>query len=73
MVAFGRFNKLWEACCMLSPVKLSTVNNYTSNSGAVTSNPLGGAVYNNVGAVLNGTAIIAAGAECIVNLDSTLI
>lgn len=73
MVAFGRFNKLGEACCILSPVKLSAVNNYTSNSGAVTSNPLGGAVYNNIGAVLYGTAVITAGAECIVDLYKTLV
>jgi hypothetical protein len=69
VVTLRRFNELREALPILSPVKFTAVNNNTGNCCAVTANPLGSTVDNNVRAVGNGSAEIAASAEGVVNLE----
>lgn len=54
---------------MLSPVKFAAVDNYTSDGGAVATNPLGGAVDNNVGTKIDGADEIAASSKGVINLD----
>ena len=61
-------NKLWESVCVLAPGKATTVDHDASKCGAVTSNPLGGGVDDDVNAVIEGPAKEAAGAEGVVDL-----
>ena len=54
---------------MLSPVEFATVDNYTSDGGAMAANPLGSAVDDNVGTKINGADEITASSKGVINLD----
>lgn len=69
VVALGRLDELREARGVLAPVELARVDNDTADGGAVAADPLGGRVDNNVGAVLDGLAEVAAGTKGVVDND----
>jgi hypothetical protein len=53
---------------MLAPVKLAAINDHTANGCAVTTNPLGRAVDDDIGTVFNRTEEVATSTECVVDL-----
>lgn len=53
---------------MLAPIKLAAINDHTANGCAVTTNPLGCAVNDNIGTVFNRTEEVATSSECVVDL-----
>lgn len=69
MIARGGLDQLRESRAVLSPVKFAAVDNYTSDGGAVATNPLGSTVDDNVGTKIDGTDEIAAGSKGVINLD----
>lgn len=68
MIALGRLNELWESLSVFTPVEFAAVNNDTSNSCAVATDPLGSTVDDNIGTVLDGLAEVSASTESVVNL-----
>jgi hypothetical protein len=68
VVSLGRLDELRESSGVFAPVEFSAVNHHAANGGAVAANPFGGAVYDDIGAVVDGAGIVAAGSECVVNL-----
>ena len=54
---------------MLAPIKFSRVNDHASNGGAMASDPLGGAVDDNVGAMVDRAAEKPTSSKGIVNLS----
>jgi hypothetical protein len=69
MVSLGWFNELRETGSVLTPVELSAVNDYTTDCGAVATNPLCSAVNDNIGAVVDGTDEVTTSSEGVVNLN----
>jgi hypothetical protein len=53
---------------VLVPVEAATVDNHSTDGSTVTADPLGGRVDNDVGAMLNGTDIVATCTESVVDL-----
>lgn len=70
VVALGGLDELWEAGGVLAPVKLTAVDDHAADGGAVTTDPLGCALDDDVRTVVNGTGEVAAGTEGVVNLRS---
>ena len=68
MIAFGGFHELRESSRMLAPVEFAAINNYPSNGSTVTTDPLGCAVYDNVGSMVKGTSKISARSKGIIHL-----
>lgn len=68
VVALGRLDKLREARAVLTPVELARVDDDAADGGAVTADPLGGRVDDNIGAVVDGADEVAAGTERVVDL-----
>lgn len=69
VVTCGWFDKLREASSMLAPIEFPRVNNHASNGGAMASNPLGCAVDDNVGAMVDRAAEKSTSSKGIVNLS----
>lgn len=69
VVALRRLDELGEARGVGSPVELARVDDDTADGGAVAADPLGGRVDDNVGAVLDRLAEVAAGTEGVVDND----
>lgn len=53
---------------MLAPIELAGVDNDPADGGAVAADPFGDAVNNDVCAVVDRPAEVAASAECVVDL-----
>lgn len=68
MVSLRGLDELGESSGVLAPVEFSAVNHHATDGSAVAANPFGGAVHDDVGAVVDGPGKVATGAECIVNL-----
>ena len=64
MITFGRLGKAAEPS--RRPVEISTVNDYTADRRAVTADPLGSRMNDNVGAVLDRSYNVSSGTECVV-------
>jgi hypothetical protein len=73
MVALRRLDELREALPILSPVKFTAIHDNTGNCRAMTADPLGSTVNNNVRAMGNGSAEITTSAESVVNLDEATV
>jgi len=69
MVTLGRLVHLREARGVLAPVELAAVDDDAADRGAVAADPFGRAVDDDVGAVVDRAAEVAAGAEGVVDLD----
>jgi hypothetical protein len=69
VVAFGWLDHLRESLSVLAPIELAAVNDDTSNSRAVASNPLGCRVDDNVRSVFNRFNVVATSSEGVVNLS----
>src|SRR5271170_6594355 len=67
MVAFCRVVELGESLCVRSPVKLSRIDDDATNRCSVATNPLCGAVDDDVGAVLERLAVIPCSPEGVVH------
>ena len=68
VVALGRLDELREARAVLAPVELARVDDDTADGGAVTADPLGGRVDDNIGAVDDGADEVAASTVRVVDL-----
>ena len=66
VVTGGWLGELRELAA-LAPVKLSAVDDHTTDSGTVTTDPLGSRVHNNIGTVLDGANKVSTGTESIVD------
>ena len=62
--------QLWESICVLIPGETTAIDHDTSKCGAVTSDPLGRRVDDNIDTVIKGLAEEAASAESVVHLYS---
>lgn len=71
MVALRGLDELREPAPILAPVELAAVDDDAGNGRAVSANPFGGAVDDDVGAVGNGLAEVSARAERVVDLEPT--
>jgi hypothetical protein len=60
--------ELGEAVGVLEPVKLARVDDDTADGGAVSTDPLGGRVDDNIGAVVDGADVVTTSTEGVVNL-----
>lgn len=69
VVTWGWLNKLWEACGVFAPIEFPAVNNDAADGGSVPPDPLGCAVDDYVGPVLDGTTEVTARPKRVVNLD----
>lgn len=69
VIPLRRLNELWESLSVFTPVEFTAVNDDTSNSCAVTTDPFRGAVDDNICTVLDGLAEVSASTESIVNLS----
>lgn len=68
VVALRRLDELREPRRVRAPVELAAVHDHPANRRAVSADPFGGAVHDDVGAVLDGAAEVAACAEGVVYL-----
>lgn len=68
VVSLGWVVELRESLCVLAPVELSAVDYDASNCSTVATNPFGGGVDDDVGAVVDGTDEVASSSEGVVNL-----
>ena len=68
VVALGGLDHLREARRVGAPVELAAVDDDAADRRAVAADPLGRRVHDDVGAVLDGTAVEAARAEGVVDL-----
>lgn len=68
VVALGGLDELGESLAVLAPVKLARVDNDASDGGAVSADPFGSGVDDDVGAVLNGANKVSAGTKGVVDL-----
>jgi hypothetical protein len=68
VVAFRRLDHCWELGGILAPVELARINDDTADGGSMTADPFGGAVDNNVRAMVDGTDVEASRSERVVNL-----
>lgn len=71
MVSLRWLNKLWESSSILAPVELAAIDDNTTNCGAMSSNPLGCTVNDNVGTVVDWAAEVATSSKCVINLLET--
>lgn len=69
MVAGRWFDKLREASGVLAPIEFSRVNDHASNGGSMTSDPLGCAVDDNVGAMIDRATEKSTSSKGVVNLS----
>ena len=65
MVSFRRLREVREPS--IGPVKVSAVNNNTSNSGTMSTNPLGCGMDDNISTMLKGTDQVSTSTESVVN------
>src|SRR4051812_36370433 len=65
MISFRWFSELRKLS--IAPVIITTVYNYTTNAGAMTTDPFGSRLYYYVRAMLKRTENITTGTECIIN------
>lgn len=70
VVAVRGLVELGEAVGVLEPVKLARVDDDTADSGAVTADPLGSRVDDNIGAVVDGADVVTTSTEGVVNLKN---
>lgn len=68
MIALSGFDELGESSGVFAPVELPAVDDNTADGGAVTTNPFGCAVDNDVSAVVDGPGEVAACSEGVVDL-----
>lgn len=68
VVAVGGLVHLGEAGGVLAPVELAGVDDDTADGGAVTSDPLGGGVDDDISAVVDGSNEVTASTEGVVDL-----
>lgn len=68
VVTRRRFDELGEASSVLAPVELARIDDDAADGGAVTANPLGSRVDDDVSAVLDGSDEVATGTKCVINL-----
>ncbi len=69
MVAVARLDHLREARGVGAPVEVAAVDDDAADGGAVAADPFGGGVHDDVGAVVEGAAEVAACAEGVVDHD----
>ena len=72
MVSRGGLDHFWEAFGVGSPVEFAGVDYHAAHGGAVAADPFGCGVYDYVGAVGDGTDVVAACAECVVDLEDLI-
>ena len=70
MVRRRWLNHLREPCGVFVPVELAAVDDNTADRGAVSANPLGCGVHDNVCTVLDGSDIVPSCSESVVNLEA---
>ena len=68
MVSFGRIVELGKSLGVLAPVEFPAVDDHTSNGGAVSADPFGGRVHDDIGTVVERSAEITASAKGVIDL-----
>ena len=65
MISFRRFCKSGKLS--IAPVIISSINDYTADTGSMSANPFGGRFYYHIGAMFERTEKISACSKCIIN------
>lgn len=73
MISLGGVVELGKSLGMLSPVKLSAVDDNPANGGTMSTNPFGCRVNNDIRAVVKRSAEIPSGTECVVDLHALVL
>ena len=73
MISLGGVVELRKSLGMLSPVKLSAVDDNPANGGTVSTNPFGCRVNDDIRAVVKRSAEIPSGTECVVDLHALVL
>lgn len=67
VISFGRLRELRELFWVVLPWELTRVNNNTTDSSTMTTNPFGSRMCYNISTVFNWLTEVTTGTKCVVN------